>query len=158
MAYHLTQQQADAEDLVQDVLIKVVNRVDEMQAIDKLGPWLVKVLYHRHIDLFRNRRRAPTEDAEDIDNYDLPLLPTDTNPSHTELVALQNQLNQALLSLPAYQRDIVLMHDVEGYTALELAEILELNVGTVKSRLHRAREKLKSLLDPGTFSDVASCQ
>ena len=151
MAYHWTQNQDDAEDLVQDVLIKVVNRVDEMAAVDKLGPWLIKILYNRHVDLFRSRSRSPVDMADDVDDHGILTSEPEESLAHHEAADLQTQLNNALLQLSPVQRDIVLMHDVEGYTALEVAEIMEISVGTVKSRLHRAREKLKSILSDGTF-------
>ena len=60
---------------------------------------------------------------------------------------LRQRLERALLSLDAEQRDVVLLHDMEGHSAQEVAEILQIQLGTVKSRLHRAREKLKQRLD-----------
>jgi RNA polymerase sigma-70 factor (ECF subfamily) len=64
---------------------------------------------------------------------------------------VQEALLKALPLLDEGQRDVILLHDMEGYTALEVSEILDINVGTVKSRLHRARNHLKKILSPGTF-------
>jgi RNA polymerase sigma-70 factor (ECF subfamily) len=156
MAYRWTQSQADAEDLVQDILIRLANRVDEMQQIDNLRPWLIKVLYHRYVDLYRHRKSSPIE--EDVPSWqaddDMLTSRIDNARDDQDLIhrlELQQTLLKALETLDDDQRDTVLLHDVEGYSALEVAEILEINVGTVKSRLHRARARLKIFLSAGTF-------
>src|SRR5690606_33127415 len=68
------------------------------------------------------------------------------------------QLHVAIQQLDEDQRQVVLLHDVEGYTALEASQILGESPGTIKSRLHRARKKLKKFLEEGTFGRFHSCQ
>lgn len=147
MAWRWTRNREDAEDLVQDVLIKLVDKVDEMQAIERLRPWLIKVLYRRYVDVFRRRARSPIErhDAQKLD-----ALAADDADAIGQL-ELRQLLVQALETLDDGQRDVILMHDVEGYTAAEIADVLDISVGTVKSRLHRGRDRLKKILADGTF-------
>jgi RNA polymerase sigma-70 factor, ECF subfamily len=155
MAYRWTQNREDAEDLVQEILARLVDRVAEMQQVQQLRPWLIKVLYRRYVDLYRRQQRSPI-DSEHEWTGDTTLLDQQLReaPDDRDLIhqlELQQVLLQGLQALDADQRDVVLLCDAEGYSILEVAEILEINVGTVKSRLHRARARLKNLLDAGTF-------
>lgn len=156
MAYRWTQSQADAEDLVQDVLVRLATRLEEMQAINDLKPWLLKVLYHRFVDLYRSQKVSPLVGADTLSaDYDpdsrseTPTDPFANQPAPTNNLTqmeLRDALLHAIYQLEPDQTDVVLLHDLEGYTAVEVAEIMDTSVGTVKSRLHRAREKLKKLL------------
>ena len=160
MAYRWTSSQHDAEDLVQDVLIRLASQVAEMEAIEALKPWLLRVLYHRYVDLYRRQKQSPvinisaTLSADSGDDADSPA--TDLLTGYADprddfaQLELRQRLEQALQTLDVDQRDVVLLHDMEGHSAQEVAEILEIALGTVKSRLHRAREKLKlNLLEQG---------
>jgi RNA polymerase sigma-70 factor (ECF subfamily) len=155
MAYHWTRSQEDAEDLVQDVLIKLVSRVEEMLAIEQLRPWLIKVLYYRFVDLYRREQAAPIVVELKVAGSDVavedPIQRMPANGNEEDRLDLQQRLLKALETLDDDQRDVVLLHMVEGYTALEIAEILDANVGTVKSRLQRAKTKLKKFLQAGPF-------
>ena len=153
MAYLWTRSQQDAEDLVQDVLIRLANRVEEMLAIEQLRPWLLKVLYNRFVDLYRRNRTSPI--VELTSNSDAvaedPLQRAAAEGNEEDRLHLQQALTAALESLDDDQRDVVMLHFVEGYTALEIAEMLDVNVGTVKSRLQRAKTKLKKFFQAGPF-------
>lgn len=158
MAYRWTQNQSEAEELVQDVLARLFPRLEELVALDKPGPWLVKVLYHRYVDLYRRRLNSPVDDSVSWSSDDAFFqghLLDERN--HFHQLELKRALNRALEELDDGWRDVVLLHDVEGYSALEVAEILEINVGTVKSRLHRARKKLKAALQLGTIEGCHAC-
>jgi RNA polymerase sigma-70 factor (ECF subfamily) len=152
MAYRWTNAQDRAEDLVQELLIKLVPRVDEMEQIESLRPWLLRILYNRYVDDYRRARSSPIDanhsgwnpdDEEPI--ADAISQAVDPIPSG-EQEELRQSLHKALSLLEPEQRDVVLLHDMEGYTAEEVAGIMEIQVGTVKSRLHRARARLKLLL------------
>lgn len=155
MAYRWTGSQHNAEDLVQDVLAKLVEKVDEMERIEQLRPWLMKILYRRYVDIYRRVQRSPVVAAADHGGngeQDGDLLDnTADSDCQFDRLDLQQALQQALAQLDAGQRDTVLLHDLEGYTAEEVASILDIEPGTVKSRLHRARKKLQNLLHAGTF-------
>lgn len=155
MAYRWTGNQDQAEDLLQDVLVRLVDRLKEMEQVESLRPWLIRILYNRYVDDYRRQRRSPIDTrysgwdpdiSEDEPAQEDPLAqaPDPERPSEREDQC--RQLHQALSQLEPEQRDLVLLHDLEGYTAEEAAAILAIPLGTVKSRLHRARARLKQLL------------
>ena len=159
MAYRWTRSEADAEDIVQDVLIRLADRVDEMLQIEQLRPWLIKCVYRRFVDLYRSRESNPLQAesslfglAAEMDDEapSLASLQADPRDDYAQLDD-REALLKALETLDDDQRDVILLHDAEGYSASEVAEILEEHIGTVKSRLHRARNKLKIFLAAGTF-------
>mgnify|MGYP002633638408 FL=1 len=146
MAWHWTRNTHDAEDLVQDVLIRIVNRLDELEAADKPQPWLIRVLYYRYVDLYRRRQRSPVLPAEDCAEAGSAAEAESSVMDKPDRLALAAQLERALTSLSDDHRDVVLMHDLEGFTTAEIAVVFGISEGTIKSRLHRAREKLKGKL------------
>jgi RNA polymerase sigma-70 factor (ECF subfamily) len=156
LAYHYCGQQADAEDLVQELLIKLYRRADEIQRVEKLRPWLAKSLYHLFIDRVRQQRRAPVDAVEPQELAQMGEQ-GDTGQS-SEKLALVANIEQALQQLSDEQRMVVLLHDVENYTLAELETILDTPIGTLKSRLHRSRAKLREILSAeGTISLSTAC-
>ncbi len=147
---------ADAEDLVQDVLVKLYPRAQELFNIGQLRPWLAKVLYHQYIDSVRQRARTPTADPTngsdgDDDPFDgLPAI-QESPEEHAERGQWHERILRALDQLNPDQRAVVAMHDIEGYSLEELETILETPIGTLKSRLHRARDRLRQLLGMEPF-------
>lgn len=155
MAYRWTQSQDRAEDLVQDVLIKVASRVDEMAQLDNLKSWLLRIMYNRYVDDYRRQRVSPIDSRysgwtpeNDSDDEQLSDLIQEAVDPVQPIVQqeLRLSLHKALAQLEPEQRELVLLQDVEGYSAEEAAEIMGIPLGTAKSRLHRARERLKLLL------------
>ena len=153
LAYRLTGSKADAEDLLQDVLIKLYERRTELSSIRDLSPWLGRVLYNQFVDDGRRYRRNPLrlvasarDRVDDNPVDDIPALPDDEPlagaQQHQQLDALQ----KALARLSEEHRAVLLMHDSEGYKLSEIQELTGVPVGTVKSRLHRARARLRELL------------
>jgi RNA polymerase sigma factor (sigma-70 family) len=157
LAWRFTGSVADAEDLVQDVLLKLYPRTQEMLAIQRLRPWLARVLYHQYVDSVRQRARSPIKEfAADGEGDDDPMdtFPTETEgpEQHAERSGLRQHILAALRQLNAEQRAVVAMHDIEGYSLEELETILETPLGTLKSRLHRARQRLRAMLSMEPFS------
>lgn len=156
MAYRWTGNQQDAEDLVQEVLVKLTNRVEELNEVEKLRPWLIKILYHSFVDAYRKQARSlEIIEADLLDSFQSPesedsrrdsILDQAASPDPVTQLSQQRRLEYALNELEPDQRDVLLLHDAEGYTDSEIAEILGISKGTVKSRLHRAREKMKKIL------------
>lgn len=159
MAYRWSRSEHDAEDIVQDVLIRLADRVEEMQAIEQLRPWLLKCVYRRFVDAYRSQSSSPiSTDAAlagsaNDDEEDYQSATQNFADSHDDFAQMldSDALASALESLDDAHREVILLHDLEGYTAVEVAEIIEEKLGAVKSRLHRAREKLKLILIDGTF-------
>lgn len=154
MAYRWTRSEADAEDLVQDVLLRLAARVDEMAAIEQLRPWLIKSVYNRYVDKYRSQRNSPLVAMAAFDtgndDQDGSAFLLDIPDPHDDIARLELRatLQAALDQLDTSQREVVLLHDAEGYSDKETADILGISLGTVKSRLHRARARLKTFLDP----------
>ena len=151
LAYHYTHNQSDAEDLVQDLLIKVFPRLDEMRKVEKLKAWLAKSLYHLFIDKTRQAHRQPIDQAESLEddsNYFTPQANKSDTPQRQDLI---RDLQYGLSQLSEDHRLIVVLHDVESYTLEEVSSIYDIPVGTLKSRLHRARAQLRKVLSDGTL-------
>ena len=160
LAYRLTGNQADSEDLVQDLLIKLYPRRDELSSIENLTPWLGRILYNLFIDQIR---RKPRLSLVDVDANEMEISQTRSTPATDELDI--SRLEKALAQLSEEHRVVVLMHDAEGYKLEEIHRITGVPVGTVKSRLHqsscsdpRNSRLARSFFVPnGTFSTLFAC-
>lgn len=159
LAYRLTGNAADAEDLVQDVLVKIYPRRQQVTQVEKLRPWLGKVLYRLFIDQKRRAARSPLrllkfgKKDRNEQNDTLKNIPAE-GPGPVEIFDQQltyKKILDALNLLNENQRHLCILHDIEGYTLNELVDFFEIPIGTLKSRLHRARASLRKKLNDGTF-------
>ncbi|MCK4710596.1 MAG: RNA polymerase sigma factor [Gammaproteobacteria bacterium] len=157
LAFRYTGKRDDAEDLVQDLLLKLFPRLDEMKAIEKLSPWLRRILYRQFIDQLRRQQRSPI-DFMDEDNSEFEIHASHTvEPSEVANTELTRELiNMALNKLQENRRRLVLLHDVEGYSLQEISEMIDIPVGTIKSRLSRARSNLREIINKMEPDSVAS--
>lgn len=159
-AYRLTGHQDDAEDLVQDLLIKIYPRLEEMQRIEKLSSWLSRVLYRMFIDKVRRDKRSPI----DLMGEDESIYETQINEEGGPLNFVNSELNQKVVSSALQQlkedhRILIMLHDVEGYSLQEINEITGVEIGTIKSRLSRARKKIREIIqkrDPSVIESVST--
>lgn len=154
----------EAEELLQAVLCKLYPRREELAGIDRLRPWLARVLYRQFVDELRRRGQQPDSLDQLMDEQALE--PEATGPGGQpadpegvfEAELTVDRLDRALRQLPDPQRVLLIMHDVEGYTLEEIGAVMETPLGTLKSRLHRAREKYRRILaGDGTFSGSRPC-
>jgi len=147
LAYRFSGSQHDAEDLVQELLVKLYPRIKELSKIEKLGPWLSKSLYHLFIDQARRATASPVALAEGL-GIELEAAACVNAGPDEHMVRQQRtaKLEKALFNLNYDQRTLIAMHDMEGYTLPELASMLDTPLGTLKSRLHRARAGLREQL------------
>lgn len=161
LAWRLTSQKAEAEDLFQELLIKAYGKLDDLIYIDEPGSWLSRMMYNLFIDERRRyaRRRLHTLEEGDMSGDGLAGLPGPDNPAwNQERLERINALDAALSMLSDEHRLIVLLHDTEGYKLEEIQTLIGVPIGTVKSRLHRARARLREILRAdGTFSSDTSC-
>jgi RNA polymerase sigma-70 factor (ECF subfamily) len=158
LAFRLLGRAADAEDLVQDVLIKVYERRTELTSIAPLSPWLARVLYNHFIDHTRRYtkerlRTVPLSAMAPDEPDDAHLASQQPGPEQNASQALDKRLlTAALAELSLDHRAVLLMHDSEGYKLHEIQIITGVSLGTLKSRLHRARSRLREILARhGTF-------
>lgn len=157
LAWRFTGSAADAEDLVQDVLLKLYPRSAELAGIEQLRPWLARVLYRQYVDDLRRRARSPVSALADGgegegDPLDAVAAVEIGPDGHAERGEWRDRILAALGQLNPEQRAVVAMHDVEGYSLEELEPILQVPLGTLKSRLHRARRRLRALLGMEPFA------
>jgi len=147
-AYRLSGNQQDAEDLVQDLLIRLYQKEINFKEIEKPASWLLRSLYHQFIDHVRKKNRLPIDNKESDSNDLLDSMHDDTKAPHTvvEKNANHQSLRNAINTLNPDQQALITLHDIEGHSLTELSEILDSPVGTLKSRLHRARKSLREIL------------
>lgn len=153
-AYRWTGSADRAEDLVQQLLLRLYPRLAELRELDRLRPWVLRVMYRIFVDQLRRERTSPVQfgadapaDAEAPTADDDAWL--DSGPGPVELVEqafTQERLLRAWERLGEEHRLVLSMHDIEDYTLPELAQIMDIPLGTLKSRLHRARARLRELL------------
>jgi RNA polymerase sigma-70 factor (ECF subfamily) len=149
LAYRFTGRQHEAEDLLQELLTRLYGRPERLNGIESLRPWLARALYNLYIDERRRLARSPLGHLNSTAQEDafagLPDKHTDLNLS-AEMAQVREHLGELVQQLPQEQREVVILHDVEGYELQEAAEILGVALGTVKSRLHRGHERLREWL------------
>lgn len=155
LAWRLTGRKAEAEDLFQELLIKAFGKLDDLIHIEEPGSWLSRMMYNLFIDERRRfaRQRLHTVEEGEMAGDGIAGLPGDEDPVRDQ-VQLERMLmlDAALSKLSDEHRSIVLLHDTEGYKLTEIHELMDIPVGTVKSRLHRARARLREILAAdGTF-------
>ncbi len=159
-ALRMTRNSSDAEDLVQETYLKAYRAFGSFQDGTNLKAWLYRILTNTFINSYRARRRRPEQteldEVEDLYLYRrLGGLEAVTAGRSAEEEVLErfteSDVKEAVEALPEQFRMAVLLADVEGFSYKEIAEILDVPIGTVMSRLHRGRRALqKALHDFGT--------
>lgn len=156
LAWRLTGSKAEAEDLFQELLIKAYGKLDDLVNIEQPGAWLSRVMYNLFIDQHRRFVRERMQIVEEglLPGVGIADLPGGHNPvAENEREERFRRLDSALHQLSDEHRIVVLLHDTEGYKLTEIQELTGVPVGTIKSRLHRARARLREILvADGTFS------
>ena len=159
-ALRMTRNAAEAEDLVQETYLKAYRGYGSFQEGTNLKAWLYRILTNTFINSYRAKKRRPDEsDLEEIEDLYLyrrlgGLEAAAAGRSAEEEVLdsfTDDEVKNAVESLPEQFRIAVLLSDVEGFSYKEIAEIMDVPIGTVMSRLHRGRKALqKSLYEFGT--------
>ncbi|OFT82390.1 sigma-70 family RNA polymerase sigma factor [Corynebacterium sp. HMSC29G08] len=152
-ALRMTRNPQDAEDLVQETYLKAYNAFDSFKPGTNLKAWLYRIMANTYINNYRKMKRRPLEtSAEDVTDSQLY-----TSSSHdstglesAEVEALKmmpnSRISDALNSLNEDYRMVVYYADIEGLAYKEIAEVMEIPLGTVMSRLHRGRKQLREML------------
>ena len=154
-AMRMTRNPADAEDLVQETYLRAYRGFGGFKEGTNLKAWLYRILTNTYINIYRAKKRRPQEseldDSEDFVLYrrigGLEAAEAERTPESEVLDAMPDAaVKEALESLPEQFRMAVLLADVEGFSYKEIAEIMDVPVGTVMSRLHRGRRQLQKRL------------
>ena len=154
-ALRMTRNPADAEDLVQETYLKAYRGFGGFQEGTNLKAWLFRILTNTYINRYRQQKRRPEEtDLDDVEDFylyrrlggiDEARISKSAEDTLLELFT-DDEVKNALESLPETFRMAVLLADVEGFAYKEIAEILDIPIGTVMSRLHRGRKALQKAL------------
>jgi RNA polymerase sigma-70 factor (ECF subfamily) len=150
-AYHLTYNQEDADDLVQETYLKAYRFIDKYEEGTNAKAWLFKILKNAYINEYRKRVKQPTKvDFEEIvayhDTEDDRVTGYSDLREEIFLHMMGDEVTSAINSLPIDFRTVILLCDIEGFTYEEIASIIDVPIGTVRSRLFRSRNLLKEKL------------
>ena len=150
-AYRLTFDQDDAKDLVQDTFMKAYRFINSFEKGTNAKAWLYRILKNSFINDFRKKSKEPGKvDYQEVENFY-----NSDNVDESKTVDLRidtvkdmmgDEVTNALNALAVDFRTVIILCDLEGFTYEEMAKILDIPIGTVRSRLHRARNLLKEKL------------
>lgn len=153
----------EAEEVVQDTFVKVHQNLDKFRSHNSFGSWVFRITHNQCVDLVRNRRRrragfqllpydpqAVVCEGDESDAHVVTQV-ADPKPGPEQQIDFGEQekiIAQSLDSLPEDQRVVLILRDVEGLSYQEIANVVGASIGTVRSRIHYGRLKLKDLLEP----------
>ena len=151
-AMRMTRNRADAEDLVQETFLKGYRAYERFEAGTNLRAWLFRILTNSYINTYRKKQRRPNltdlDDVQDLYLYrrlggnELAAIGRSAEDQLFDRIT-DSTITDALDELPEQYRTAVMLADIEGFAYKEIAEILDIPIGTVMSRLHRGRKKLQ---------------
>ncbi len=150
-ALRITGDGDDANDLVQETYLKAFRFFDKFRKGTNCKAWLFRILKNTYINDYRKKKREPLKiDYEDVENFYENIKPSSVDSTHLEKDLYDNllddELQGAISSLSEEFRTVIVLCDIEGFTYEEISEFINCPVGTVRSRLHRARKVLFSRL------------
>jgi RNA polymerase sigma-70 factor, ECF subfamily len=151
LAYRMTGSPSDAEDLCQEIFLQVMRKVGSFEGRSSFSTWLYRVSMNRSRDYLRRKKRSPellSQEGDPPEQHE----PHAATSGGLENIAIaseaQRLVQEALMELPVSLRAPLVLHELEGMQYHEVASLLKLPVGTVKSRIFRARIKLAEILEP----------
>lgn len=142
-AFRLLGSSEEAKDVVQEVMIKVWNGREQMDEIQNMEAWCMRITKNLSLDRLRSKQRKatdPIEESFDIEHESLSPL------EKTEITESMNQIGKFIAALPEKQRQVIHLRDIEGYSYNEICDILELDMNQVKVSLFRARNAVREKL------------
>jgi len=150
-ALRLTSDPSDAEDLVQDTIVKAYRFFSSYEKGTNAKAWLFRILKNSYINKYRKQSKQPNQvDYDEVSTFyeTIRAERTDTSDLEDKMFRdlIDDDISQALEDIPEDFRTVVLLCDVEGFTYEEIANMLDVPIGTIRSRLHRGRNLLKAQL------------
>jgi RNA polymerase sigma-70 factor (ECF subfamily) len=154
-AFRMSHNHADAEDLVQETVMKAYTHFDSFRSGTNLNAWLLRILTNTYINGYRQKRRRPVQySTEQVTEQSLAaayarFTPGQRSAEDHVLDSLPDKaIEAAMQALPPQFREVVYYADVEGFRYQEIAAMMKTPRGTVMSRLHRGRQRLRVALTP----------
>ncbi|MFN8184002.1 MAG: sigma-70 family RNA polymerase sigma factor [Candidatus Nanopelagicales bacterium] len=153
----ITRDDATAEDLTQEALARALEKAATLKSPGSLRSWLFRIAHNTTIDYYRRRREEPSEDLalevegrwrDDDYTVDAAVVVTRTETA--------DEVRDALVRIPVSYRSVVVLHDAEGWTAQEIAEVMDLSLPATKQRLRRGRMMLVSAMARGHERRIAT--
>lgn len=150
--YQITANHEDANDLAQDTFIKAFQALPSFQGQSSFFTWIYRIAVNRTLNFKKAKRNRNHFSINDVDariEQDpewVAFVSENTPVRNASLTELQEFLNKALTQLSDVHRTVVVLHDVQGLSHEEIAQIMDCNNGTVRSRLHYARQQLQAIL------------
>ncbi|HWX23285.1 MAG TPA: sigma-70 family RNA polymerase sigma factor [Candidatus Binatia bacterium] len=150
--YHMTSNHEDANDLAQEAFIKGFQALKSFKGGSSFYTWVYRIAVNKTINFLKQRKNRAQMSLDDLDvnaehDPDLVALISDKTPRReVNLMELQEKLNEAMQKLSEPHRMVVTLHDVQGLSHEEIADIMDCNIGTVRSRLFYARQQLQAYL------------
>ncbi|MDP4173475.1 MAG: sigma-70 family RNA polymerase sigma factor [Bacteroidota bacterium] len=146
-ALRMTGNPDDADDLVQETFLKAFRFFDKFEKGTNCKAWLFRILKNSYINDYRKQSKEPNKvDYDDIENFYENIKSSDVKSNHLVEDVFNNLLDDdisaAISSLPEDFRTVIILSDIEGFTYEEIADFVDCPIGTVRSRLHRARKML----------------
>ena len=150
-AVRMTGNSDDADDLVQETFLKAFRFFDKFEMGTNCKAWLFRILKNSYINDYRKQNKEPDKvDYDDVQNFYENIKASDIKSQHFEEDAfyrlMEDDISIALSLLPEDFRTVIILSDIEGFTYEEIADFVDCPIGTVRSRLHRARKMLYAKL------------
>lgn len=150
-ALRMTSNPDDAADLVQETFLKAFRFWDKYEQGTNIRAWLFRIMKNSYINKYRKESKEPeTVDYDDIQNFYNSIRASSADPNDLQARIfnglLEDDITHALESLPEDFRTVVILCDIEGLSYEEIAEFVDCPIGTVRSRLHRGRKMLRTML------------
>jgi RNA polymerase sigma-70 factor, ECF subfamily len=157
-ALALTRNRSDAEDLVQETYVRAIPAAKRLRTDSNVKGWLFTILRNIWLNQLRQPRHGLQVSETDIDNYPADADQSDFRDPHSTLVRRtdQEQVRKAIEQLPEHFREVILLREYEDLSYQEIAGILNCPIGTVMSRLGRARSRLRTLLSASLSISVSN--
>ncbi len=157
VALRMCQNRDDAQDCLQEAMLRVFRAISGFKGQSSFSTWLYRITVNTCLDELRRRKTRPSSSLDNL--LDMGWSPVDESISpekHAMNSETRRQLNAAIANLPDDMRSAIVLRDIHGMTYEEIADALNINVGTIKSRISRGRVKLREELStiPELFGEI----
>ena len=159
VCWHYTHHREDAADCLQETMLKAWKAIKTYRSDCSISTWLYRIAVTVCLDFLRKQKRLPPTESADALAEEEGFTPTDPSPTPDEAVLRAesaDNIRAAIDSLPAEMRTVIILYALQGLGYEEVAAAMDTSVGTVKSRINRARQKIAKFLQDGNNSTISS--